>query len=94
MAGVDDHEPVRGDVEHGQEEGDVHVQHAVLGELEIEPGDDPGGVGLALQEEPDLGREPGRQEGGGQPLADHVAHGDGPPPGGPTGGCPGDRRAG
>ena len=66
------------DVEHDQQEGDVQVQHAAVVELVIELADDPGRVGIALEEEPDLGRELGGQQGRRHPLADDVPDGDRP----------------
>ena len=62
MAGIDHAQPMSLDVEHHQEEGDVQVQHAAVVELMVELPDDPGRVGIALEEQPDLGRELGGQQ--------------------------------
>ena len=78
MARVHDTQAMVLDVEHDQQEGDIQVQHAAVVELMVELADDPCRVGIALEEEPDLGRELGGQQGGGHPLADHIPHGDRP----------------
>ena len=78
MAGVDDAEAVLFDVEHDQEERDVHVEHAAAVERAVELRDHPLRVGVAAEKHPHLGRELGGQERGGHPLADDVADGDRP----------------
>ncbi len=82
MAGVDDAQAMRVDVEHDQKKRDVQVEHAAVFKLVIELLDHAHRRWVAAQEHPHLGRQLGGQQGRRHPLAHDVADGDRPP------GCP------
>ena len=55
MAGVDDAQTVKVDVEHDQEERDIQIEHAAVFKLVVEQLDHPHRSGVAPQEHPHLG---------------------------------------
>ena len=94
MAGVDDAQAMLVDVEHDQQERDVHIEHAAVVELAVELLDHARRVEVAAEEHPHLGRELGGQQGRRHPLADDVADGDRPARGGRPVACDRPARSG
>ncbi len=76
MTGVDDREAMPVDVDHDQQEGDEHVEHAAVCRTAVELLDDLRRLGVVAEREPDLGRQLGGQERRRHAFAHDIADGD------------------